>query len=242
MIDTVMFDLDGTLLRFSQDVFLDAYLGELKKVFVKLDIDTESAISAVLAGTKAMIANDGSMLNSKRFWDKFADSLALSNERRKNIEAACDMFYLNEFNKVRSVVEPNDVPRRIVKELKTKGYSIVLATNPLFPACAVMTRLDWIGLTPWDFKHVTHYANCKYCKPNPEYYLEIFASIGKKPEQCLMVGNSPVDDMCVSLLGAETFLVTDYLENRTGVDITAHRRGALTELESYLAALPVLKI
>jgi FMN phosphatase YigB (HAD superfamily) len=241
MIDTILLDLDGTLLKFSQDAFINAYLAELKKVFAKLGMDTESSLKAVMTGTKAMLVNDGSMLNSQRFWEKFAGCLEFTEERCKAIEAACDNFYLNEFNAVKSVMEPNDISKRLVRMLATKGYSVVLATNPLFPACAVTTRLDWIGLTPQDFQFITHYENSTYCKPRPEYYQEIFAGISKEPAQCFMAGNSPTEDMCVGSLGAETFLVTDCMENAASVDIDAYRHGTLAELETYLMSLPDIK-
>jgi FMN phosphatase YigB (HAD superfamily) len=185
-----------------------------------------------------MIVNDGSMLNVQRFWDKFANCLKLTNDRCKVIEAACNNFYVNEFNVVKSVMEPNDISQRIVRALLAKGYTVVLATNPLFPACAVTTRLDWIGLTPEDFQLITHYANSSYCKPNPGYYRDILAKTNKEPTQCLMAGNSLTDDMSISALGVETFLVTDYIENETGADISAYRRGTLAELETYLISLP----
>jgi FMN phosphatase YigB (HAD superfamily) len=240
MIDTILFDLDGTLLQFSQDAFLGVYLAELRKVFIRLNMEPEKSIKAVLVGTQAMIANDGTMLNSQRFWDSFVNCLGLTLEERRKIETACDTFYISEFNAVRSVMKPNDISRRLVKTLAAKGYAVVLTTNRLFPGCAVMTRLDWIGLTPWDFKYITHYSNNKYCKPNAEYYNEIFKQINKKPEHCIMVGNSPADDMCVGRLGAETFLVTDYLENEAGLDITAYNQGKLVDLDQYLTALPII--
>lgn len=241
MIDTVLFDLDGTLLQFSQGAFLGAYVTELKKVFAKLNMDPDASVKAIMASTKDMMSNNGSMLNSQKFWESFVDYLKLTPEERRKIETACDTFYVSEFNVVRSVMKPNDISRRLVKALAVKGYTIVLATNPLFPSCAVTTRLDWIGLTPCDFKFITHYANSKYCKPNPEYYHEVFKQINKKPDQCIMVGNSPSDDMCAGLLGTETFLVADYIENETGVDIAAYRQGALADLETYLMSLPNIK-
>ena len=241
MIDTILIDLDGTLLRFSQSVFIRAYLAELRKIFMKMAMDAELSINAVLAGTKAMLANDGSALNSQKFWRVFADSLSFSEEKCKTIENACDNFYRNEFNALKSVLDPSDIPNRIVKTLSAKGYSIVLATNPLFPSCAVMTRLDWIGLLPQDFKYVTHYMNSTFCKPNHGYYHELFTKIGVEPTQCLMAGNSMTDDMCVSALGTETFLVTDYMENMSGSDITKQRHGTLADLEVYLMALPDIR-
>ena len=237
MINTIMFDLDGTLLRISQSSFIGAYFAELSKVFVRMEMEPESSIKAVWAGTKAMFSNDGSELNVKRFWDNFAETLNLTAEKRAAVEAACDSFYINEFDKIKEFVEPTDIPKRIVPALADKGYTIVLATNPLFPACAVETRLKWIGLSMSDFQLVTHYSNSTFCKPNLGYYKEVFSKIGKEPHECLMVGNNPVEDMCVSELGAEVYLVPDFLENEAGLDISVFRSGSLGEMEDYLMTI-----
>jgi len=233
-----MFDLDGTLLQFSQAEFIDAYFAELGKVFVRLGMDPAASSKAVWAGTKAMILNDGNMLNAGRFWTVFAEQMRLDARRRLEVETACDSFYANEFDAVKSVMTPNDISKRLVRAMSGKGYHVVLATNPLFPACAVETRLRWIGLEPGDFRLITHYSNSRFCKPNPRYYQEVFEKIGKAPEQCMMAGNSPVEDMSAGELGAQTFLVTDCLENEAGADITAIKRGTLAELEDYLMAMP----
>ena len=240
MIDTILFDLDGTLLQFSQEDFINNYFAKLSKVFIRLGMEAEASIKAVWAGTKAMALNDGSMTNAKRFWTVFAEYLGLTPEKNKEVEAACDDFYTNAFDAVKSVLRPNDVSNRLVRELTGRGYTVALATNPLFPACAVTTRLNWIGLKPDDFKHITHYYNSKYCKPNPGYFNEVLAEIKKTPEQCLMAGNHPVEDMSAGKLGIETFLVTDCLENEANVDISTFRRGTLAELEEFLLSLPSL--
>jgi FMN phosphatase YigB (HAD superfamily) len=238
MIDTIMFDLDGTLLQISQEVFLSTYLSELSKVFVRLGLDAKACVNAVWAGTKAMVLNDGSMLNADRFWMVFANHINLPGDRLREVEAACDAFYKNEFNIVKSVMTPNDISGRLVRALKDRDYAIVLATNPLFPACAVDARLEWIGLAPDDFILITHYKNSTYCKPNLGYYSEVFKKINKAPRQCLMAGNSTAEDMCAGALGAKTYLVTDCLENESGVDVAGFRRGTLAELEAYLLSMP----
>ena len=238
MLDTIMFDLDGTLLQYYQQEFIDVYFAELGKVFVRMGMDPERSIKGVWAGTKAMVLNDGSVLNIERFWHVFSEYMGLTGEPLRSVEAACDRFYSNEFNAAKVVMRPSEIPKRIVREMASKGYDVVLATNPMFPQCAVESRLGWTGLEIQDFKLVTHYSNSTFCKPNTEYYREILGKISKSPVQCLMVGNNPVEDMCAGLLGMETFLVTDYLENETGADISAFRRGTLAEMEAYLVALP----
>jgi len=238
MIDTILFDLDGTLIQYEQKAFIDAYFAELGKVFVKNGMDEKLAIIGVWAGTKAMVLNDGTALNIERFWQAFSKHMDIPHELIGSVEAACDRFYTNEFNAVKAVMIPSDIPERLVRVMAAKGYGVVLATNPMFPECAVESRLGWIGLKLRDFRLVTHYANSTFCKPNPGYYREILGKINKTPQQCLMVGNNPVEDMCAGELGMGTFLVTGYMENEAGADITAFRRGSLAELEAYLTGLP----
>ena len=242
LIDTIMFDLDGTLLKFSQDAFISVYFKELHHVFSRLGLDAESSMKATLAGTNAMISNDGRALNAQRFWEVFAELLGLDADAVRAIEKACDSFYQTDFNIVKKVLEPSEISERLVHAMSSRGYTIVLATNPLFPACAVATRLGWVGLQPQDFVLVTHYMNSKFCKPNPEYYREILLKIGKKPEQCIMAGNNAGEDMSAGVLGIETYLVTDYLENESGADISAFRHGSLAELEEYLMSLPDITV
>ena len=242
MIDTILFDLDGTLVRFNQDEFISTYFKELSKVFIKLGLDAEKACKAVWAGTKAMVLNDGSALNIRKFWGAFSEFMGIEGEQLKEVEAACDSFYSNEFNVVKSIIRPSDISARIVRAMAKKGYIVVLATNPLFPPCAVDSRLGWIGLDRDDFKLITHYENSSFCKPNPEYYREILSKIGKTPGQCIMVGNNPAEDMCVSALGMDVFLVTDFMENEADVDISAFRHGTLEEMETFLMAMPGINI
>jgi FMN phosphatase YigB (HAD superfamily) len=232
-----MFDLDGTLLRISQSAFVNAYFAELSKVFVRMGMEPEASKKAVWAGTKAMIMNDGSKLNANKFWDMFSKTLNLSAEQRATVETACDRFYINEFDNVKEYVEPTSIPKRLVPALADRGYTIVLATNPLFPACAIETRLKWIGLRMEDFHLVTHYSNSTFCKPNLGYYKEIFSKIGKEPHECLMIGNNPAEDMCVSELGAKVYLVPDFLENEAGLEVSMFSSGSLEQIEDYLMNL-----
>ncbi|MCL2203861.1 MAG: HAD family hydrolase [Defluviitaleaceae bacterium] len=242
MIDTILFDLDGTLLRCSQAAFVDAYFKEIRKAFEKLGMDGALSMKAIWAGTKAMLTNDGSALNKERFWKAFAEVTRIDENMLQRAKEMSDDFYVNEFNRVKSVAEPSDVPARLIPAMIAKGYAMVLATNPLFPPAGITTRLGWIGLSPQDFILVTHYENSSFCKPNPGYYQEIFAKINKQPEQCIMVGNNVSEDMCAEALGTKAFLVTGYVENESGADTSAFPQGALADLERYLLSFPDISI
>lgn len=240
MVDTILFDLDGTMLPVGLKEFTAAYFTGIKKAFFNLGLDVERAFKALWGGTEAMMKNDGTMTNAARFWEYFSAALALPRERLGALEASLDRFYASEdFDGIQALLRGDPaLSRRVVETARDKGYELVLATNPLFPMIAVTMRLQWLGIDPAVFRHVTDYTRSSYCKPNNAYYREILEAIGKEPRQCLMVGNNTREDMCVSELGMETYLVTDFLENEQNMDISPFRHGSLAALEEYLRALP----
>ena len=48
-----------------------------------------------------------------------------------------------------------------------------------------------------------------------------------EPENCLMIGNDVQEDLVAGQLGMKTFLVTDYLINRTGEEPRCDWQGTL---------------
>lgn len=234
-ITTILFDLDGTLLPMDEDKFVKAYFGELAKKAAEHGCpDGEKLTAAVWKGTKAMVKNDGSEKNIDRFWKVFA--LEMGREAL-GLRPVFDRFYAEEFNRVKGSVGENPLAAPAVRGLREKGYEVILATNPLFPAVGVGTRLSWIGLTPGDFLEVTSYEEYSSCKPNPAYFGEILERTGKKPEECLMVGNDVSEDMAARALGMRVFLLTDCLINRNSEDISAFPNGGFPELLTYVKAL-----
>lgn len=233
--NSILFDLDGTLIPMEQEEFVSTYFRELVKKVLYLGYTKEDLIPTVWKGTKAMNENDGSRTNYDAFWDCFVS--VYGEESRAHIPVFDD-FYKNEFDRARKVVAFPCSRRQLIDGLKKKGYTLALASNPLFPACAVETRLKWLDLAVDDFSLITHYENSRWCKPNHEYFSSILSSIGKDASDCIMIGNSVFDDMGASEIGMETFLVTDYLENPTGADISKYQSGSFKQLEEYLASLP----
>lgn len=235
MVNTVLMDLDGTLLPFWQKDFVETYFKLLCKQLVPLGYAPDAVVGAVWNGTKAMIQNDGSCRNADRFWDTFA---ALLGDGVRDSEALLDTFYRTEFNLVKGVLQEETCAAAIVRTLKDKGYTVALATNPLFPEVAQHTRLSWTGLEPEDFAYITHYENSRYCKPNPKYYDEILSAIGKKPEECLMIGNSVAEDMIAKTLGMEVYLVEGYVENPDGLPTDGYAHGTLRDFLTVAQGMP----
>lgn len=238
MINTILFDLDGTLLPFAQKDFTNNYYQKLLKKGLELGYDKETFLPAIFAGVKSMSQNDGSRSNADAFWSSFAQ--AVGDTAVDNVIAQLEKFYEEEFDTVQEIMEPTPFPRDIVLKLKNKGYQVVLATSPMFPPVAARTRLSWIGLTPEDFGYYTTYENSTYCKPNPDYFREILKNIGKTPQECLMVGNNVAEDMCAEQVGIEVYLITDYIENEANQDYAAYAQGSLEDFSKYVDTLPAV--
>ena len=231
-ITTVLFDLDGTLLPMDLDLFTKYYFKGLCVKMAPYGYAPDELVNAILSGTKAMVMNDGSRTCEVAFWDKFASVLGESVRER---EPEFADFYANEFQEVQKVCGYNSESARIVNDLKAAGYRVVLATNPLFPPIATESRIRWAGLTPETFELVTTYDNSRFCKPNPAYYQEILAKIGVNADECVMVGNDVREDMvAASKLGIKTFLLSDCLLNKDGLDTSSYPQGGFAELRAYL--------
>lgn len=229
-INTVLFDLDGTLLPMDQEEFTNAYFALLAEKAAPYGYGAKPLVSAVWQGTKAMIKNDGTTRNFDRFWDTFAGILG---EEVRSLRPVFDEFYEKEFHGAKAATGENPLAKKVVEGLKSRGYDVILATNPLFPAVGVKTRLSWIGLAPEDFSLVTTYENSSFCKPNPAYFGEILEKTGKRPEECLMVGNDGAEDTAAAQKGMDVYLVTDCLMNPGGADLSSFDTGSFGEFMAF---------
>ena len=230
-INTILFDLNGTLLPMDQEKFVNVYFKMLAAKLVPYGYEPQQLINAILAGIEAMIKNDGSQLNEDAFWKRFVD---IYGDKVLADKPVFEDFYKNEFQDARLFCGFNPKAAETVRSLKDKGYRVVLATNPLFPSIATESRIRWAGLEPSEFDLYTTYENTSYCKPNLDYYRDILKRINCRPEECLMVGNDVGEDMVVEALGMQAFLLTDCLINTQKKDITAYPHGSFEQLLSML--------
>lgn len=232
----ILFDLDGTLLPMVQDEFVKFYMPLLAKSYMNagVSLDPKKFIGAVWAGYEAMVKNDGSCTNREAFWSYIEPELPISTEESEKI--ALD-FYADKFNQAICATKPNPVSNQIVKRAKERGFETYLATNPVFPRCATMNRIRWAGLDAEDFKVITTYETCTYCKPNPEYFRGILEEFSLEPSECLMVGNDVAEDLSIRSLGVKTYLVTDTMENKKNLPIDAEYMGTLDELLKFIETI-----
>lgn len=230
-IKNVLFDLDGTLLPMDMEEFTGGYFAMLTKKLAPRGYDPKQLIDAIWAGTAAMVKNDGSRTNEAAFWAKFAQIFG-----KKSLEdmPLFEEFYASEFQQAKQFCGYNEWAAKAVRTIKASGRRVALATNPIFPAVGTETRLRWVGLEPSEFELVTTYENCRYCKPNVNYYREVLDKLNLRAQDCLMVGNDMTEDTAAAQLGMQVFLITDCLINKEGKDINTWPHGGFEDLIRFV--------
>lgn len=229
----VLFDLDGTLLPMDMKEFETAYFRGLCRAFS--EYPPEDLVRWVWAGTKAMVLNDGSQTNREAFAEAFARESGV--DYYENEERFLD-YYRTVFQECRDVCHITGVSEAIVETLRRKGYTVAIATNPIFPEVATFSRLRWLGLDPESFPLVTTFDNSVHAKPNPDYYRDVCGALGAEPTDCIMIGNDVLEDGCAAKLGMEVFLVRDFLLNTKSLPTDGFAMGSLKDVLSWAEALP----
>ena len=232
MIKSILFDLDGTLLLSDSDKFTAAYFAELVKYLAKLH-EPEALTKAVWAGTKAMVKNDGSQTNEEAFWKTYC---GIFGEASRTDESAFAEFYAVKYPELKVLCGKHPGLGSFVKELRSGGYQLAVATNPLFPLSVQRERVSWTGADPDDFALITAYEESHFSKPNPDYYREIISRMGMVPEECLMVGNDVKEDMeAASQTGMQVFLLPEFLLNRENKEYSVYPQGDFSALKRFIA-------
>ena len=230
---TVLFDLDGTLLRLDVDEFLRHYMGRVGAYFSHV-APPEKLIRAIWTSTNAMIANlDSGVTNREAFAASFEPLVGRSWQE---MWPEFLDFYSKEFPKLRSLSKEDGVTSQMLSRCLDSGWDVVLATNPIFPEIAITERLRWCNAhdIPWRF--ITHIDNMHFCKPNLQYYQEIVRLCGLDPYRCVMVGNDVQEDMVAQSLGMKTYLVEGFVIDREGGP-EPDLRGSLGEVPQAIERL-----
>ena len=241
--NTVLFDLDGTLLPMDMKEFIDTYIFLLSKRLESVGYDAKKIIAGIWIGQKAMLENNGMITNEDCFWKAFENYMTNGNGRmerkaKRKLEKEMTRFYQEDFGVTRYITHPLDTVSECINILKEKGYQMVVATNPLFPEIATYERISWAGLYSSDFSLITTYENSCFSKPNLKYYKHLLKTLDKDPEDCLMVGNDVKEDMCAKEIGIDVFLLEGYVINDIEVDISKLKRGNWNVFKEYVSNLP----
>jgi FMN phosphatase YigB (HAD superfamily) len=204
----LLLDLDDTLIDNAMDTFIPAYFRALE-AFVAGVVAPGRFIEELLSATRAMNHNDGTgPSNEEVFAAVFYPALGVP---REEMEPLLARFYDEAFPRLEPLVRPRAAAPKVVGWAKARGLQVVIATNPLFPRTAIEQRMAWggVGVDRFDYDLVTSYENCRATKSSPAYFLEIVSKLGRRPEECLMVGdNWGWDVICAGEAGIPSYWIT----------------------------------
>lgn len=233
-VTTVLFDLDGTLIRMDQDEFIKLYFVSILGKVGRLGYDVKTVKAALEEAVVASLKNDGKITNEERFWQVF-DSLS---GKADGVRAEIEAYYRSEFiSVIEATCSAYERVGEVLDRVKKKGLKPILATNPLFPMVATHARIRLGGMEPSDFDYITAYENSSYCKPNPLYFTELLGKLGVSPDECVMIGNDTRDDFSAHALGIPVFILTECLINTCGVDLSEYPHGGFDELLDFIDSL-----
>jgi len=233
MILTLLLDLDNTLLDSTMDTFIPAYFQALSG-FLKEDVEPELMLSALLSGTRKMMANEDPSRTLQQVFDaEFFPRLGIE---RNVLQPRIDRFYEEVFPALSYLTRPRPEAVELVEWALAQGYRLAIATNPLFPLAAIHHRMRWAGLSPEKFPFVviSAYETFHFAKPNPAYFAEVLGRMGWSDGPVVMVG----DDVERDLPGSQALGLPIYWVNATdtpspeGIDVSG--RGSIADLRSWI--------
>jgi FMN phosphatase YigB (HAD superfamily) len=230
LIKAVLFDMDGTLVPVDINEFLPRYVGLLWKRFAHL-VPQEKFAESLWGATGAMVrSQDTSRTMYDVFWQDFSARLGIEPDELKPVVGD---FYETEFPQLKGSMVPDPRARQVVTAALNQGYEVVLATTPIFPGTAIIERARWGNIHDLPWKIITAYEEMHSSKPNPQYYSEVLARIGRKPDECVMVGNDTRDDLVAGTIGMRTFLADELILDRK-TDYVPTWRGTLSDLQTLI--------
>lgn len=191
---TLLLDMDDTLLANDMEHFLPAYLHQLG-AHLQGCVPQDQMIPALMAGTKAMVQK---RLPEKTLETAFDEVFyPRTGQSKAQLSGRLEDFYSRVYPALKSVTRVKPEAVEFVDWAFAQAYSVVIATNPLFPRSAIEQRLDWAGLplSKYPFRLVTSFEQFHFSKPNPAYYAEILGQLGWPEQTAVMIGNSLEDDI-----------------------------------------------
>jgi FMN phosphatase YigB (HAD superfamily) len=226
----LLLDLDGTLIKFDMNTFIQNYLHLIQDYFSHLQF-ARSVPDWILGGTAVMLNSLETMTNKEKFSRYFQQKSGLSENQIWEIFLH---FYDTDYNKLRKITEPMQGAKSFLKAALDADYQLVLATQPVFPEIAVRKRLLWAGLEEIPFRLITHIENMKASKPHRQYYEQILMMLESSGEDCLMIGNDIEMDMAAKHYGIQTYFLEIDSKNPVIEVENADNRGDFNKLAELL--------
>lgn len=234
---TLLLDLDGTLLENDVNVSLPVYIQLFSQHVADL-INPDLFVQSLIGGSRLMVENTfpdrtlESVFKSYFFSETGVDEeqfLPYSQE-----------FYTRLYQEVQHYTQPIPGVTEFMERVSELGFTIVIATNPLFPLTAILQRLAWAGISidKYPIQQLTSFESSHFAKPNPAYYTEILGKLGWPDGRIVMVGDDLERDIAPSnLIDLETFWIEQAGVNPSG-DSFPDAAGTISDVIPWLLNSP----
>lgn len=202
-VTTLLFDLDGTLVRMKKRGLQLRLMARAVKHFSPL-IRPWRFSRAFWDAIQRQQEHGTERTN----YDVFLDVLGrYARGSRADLDARVESFVERYMPSVGDRFGPIEGARETLDLAHELGYRLVLATNPVFPLSAVKMRMRWAGVEDAPWERITSSQSMSRCKPHASYYRELLAQLEVEGSECLMVGNDPQKDLPAKDLGCLTYLL-----------------------------------
>jgi len=229
---TLLLDLDGTLLDIEVSFFLGPMVEAMHGLFQDV-LDMDRFRKGLFGGTKTIMVEPRS--DGETNLDGFNRAFShLTGMDIPDIVQRFQRFYKEVFPTLKGYGSPISGASDFLAMAAEEGYTLCLATNPIFPTSAVLERLRWSGVDSDYFTFIPGLENMSTCKPNLEYFLDLASRLDVDPSGCLMVGNDVQQDLPASQAGMGTFLVEGQVIDRGIPKLEPDARGSLEDLGRML--------
>ena len=194
MIKTVLLDMDNTLIHNLDEVFARHYI-QLAQRTLAVDLgipDIARTLKQIMFELSS--PRDGTINNYQHILDVLQNASAKS---RSHVEANLHHFYDQAYCTLEPLVTPVPFAADLIQTLIAQNFRVVIATNPIYPSVGLRQRFHWGGLGDFESKvaFITDAETMHFAKPDPAYYAEIVARLGVEPDEALMVGDNPINDI-----------------------------------------------
>lgn len=181
MINTILFDFDGTLIN-TNDVIIDSFQHTYRNI-----LGREKDVADI-------VKYFGEPLN-----------ITLQRDIEGPIDEAIKVYRDYHYERFEELIELFDGMEDVIKKLYSKGYKLGLVTSRLLRT--TMTGLNKYGLTPY-FHTIITASDCEKHKPDPEPLLKALQRLKSKPEEAIMIGDTPFDIQASHNAGVKSALVS----------------------------------
>ncbi len=235
---TLLLDLDDTCLGNSMDTFIPAYLQALGEHLAAI-IPQEELLPALLSSTQKMQENNCPDRTLKQVFDQaFYPQLGINPQ---DFTELFESFYIEKFPSLKNLTQYRPEAVNMVDEAFNRGYTVAIATNPLFPLSAILQRLEWAGLSPhrYPFGLIPSFENTYFAKPNLSFFTETLSLLGWPEGRVVMVGDNFDHDIAPARkLGIGTYWVTNGEQAPTDKIDNSNGYGNLEGLHPWIDSIP----